>query len=171
MQEGGGFLCRKGVPWGIMGCFLCGKGGCSCAGRGFLGGTLGRTWKAVKSGLRCTRSPMTSERAQGSLSRRMDLVMRTRPMVVPVGQVTAELVGMVVSWNVCPSGREQPRVPVGPMTAAIQFQAKGQADVANTGLPLMGRKVHRKGSSWPGRGGFLPRKGSRKGLGRGVPTR
>ena len=79
--------------------------------------------------------------------------MRTRPVVMPGGQVTAEFVGMAVSWNVCPSGKEQPHVPAGPMTAAIQSQAKGQGDVAKTGLPLRGRKGHRKGGSWPGRGG------------------
>ena len=123
------------------------------------------------SGLRRTVSAMRSERAQGSLSRRMDLVMRTRPMLVPGGQVTAEFVGMAVSWNGCPSGREQPRVPAGPVTAAIQSQAKGQAGIVKTGLPLRGMKGHRRGGSWPGRGGFLARKGSRKGLGRGVPTR
>ena len=122
------------------------------------------------SGLRRTVSAMRSERAQGSLSRRMDLGMRTRPMVVPVGQVTAELVGMAVSWKVCPSGREQPPVPAGPVTAAIQSQAKGQAHIAKTGLPLRGRKGHRKGGSWPRRWGFLLKKGSRKGLGSGVPT-
>ena len=97
--------------------------------------------------------------------------MRTRPMLVPGGEVTAELVAMAVSWNVCPSGREQPHVPAGPVTAAIQSQANGQADVARTGLPLRGTKGHRKGGSWPRRGGFVARKGSRKGLGRGVPTR
>ena len=97
--------------------------------------------------------------------------MGTRPMLVPGGQVTAALVAMAVSWNVCPSGREQPRVPAGPVTAAIQSQANGQADIAKTGLPLVGRKGHRKGGSWPGRGGFPARKGSRKGLGRGVPTK
>ena len=37
LQEGGGFLCRKGVPRGFLGWFLCRKGGGSCAGRGFLG--------------------------------------------------------------------------------------------------------------------------------------
>ena len=123
------------------------------------------------SGLRRTVSAMRSERAQGSLSRSMDLVMRTRPMLVPGGQVTAELVAMAVSWNVFPSGREQPRVPARPVTAAIQSQANGHVDIARTGLPLRGRKGHRKGGSWPGRGGFLARLGSRKGLGRGVPTR
>ena len=96
--------------------------------------------------------------------------MRTRPMLVPGGQVTAELVAMAVSWNVCPSGREQPRVPAGPVTAAIQSQANGEADIARTGLPLRGRKCHKKGGFWPRRGVFLARKGSRKGLGRGVPT-
>ena len=82
------------------------------------------------SGLQRTVSAMRSERAQGSLSRRMDLVMRTRTMVVPGGQVTAELVWMAVSWNAYISGKEQPRVPAGPVTAAIQSQAKGQADIA-----------------------------------------
>ena len=122
------------------------------------------------SGFRRTVSAIRSERAQGSLSRRMDFVMRTRLMLVPGGHVTAELVAMAVSWNVCPSGRKQPRVPAGPVTAAIQSQANGQADIARTRLPLRGKKSHRKGGSWPGRGGFLARKGSRKGLGRGVPT-
>ena len=56
------------------------------------------------SGLRCTVSAMRSERAHRSRSRRMDLVMRTRPMVVPGGQVTAELVWMAVSWNVLRKG-------------------------------------------------------------------
>ena len=74
-------------------------------------------------------------------------------MVVPGGQVTAELVAMAVSWNVYPSGREQPRVPAGPVTAAIQSQAKGQADIGKTGLPLSDTKGHRKGASWPGMGG------------------
>ena len=111
------------------------------------------------SGLRLIVSAMRSERAQGSLPQRMDLVMRTRPMLVPGGQVTAELVAMAVSWNVCPSGREQPRVPTRPVTAAIPSQANGQADIARTGLPLRGRKGHRKGGSWPRRGGFLARKG------------
>ena len=97
--------------------------------------------------------------------------MHTRPMVVPGGQVTAELVGMAVSWNVCPSGRESPRVPAGPVTIAIQSQVKGQAYIARTGMPLRGRKGHRKGGSWLGRGGFVPRNGSRKGLGKGFPTR
>ena len=53
--------------------------------------------------------------------------MRTRPMLVPRGQVTAALVAIAVSWKVCSSGREQPRVPAGPVTAAIQSQANGQA--------------------------------------------
>ena len=85
--------------------------------------------------------------------------MRTQPLLMPGGQVTAELVVMAVSWNVCPSGREQPRVPAGPLTAAIQSQANGQADIAKTGLPLRGRKGHRKGGSWLGRGGSWPRRG------------
>ena len=85
--------------------------------------------------------------------------MRTRPMVVPGGQVAAELVAMAVSWNVYPSGREQPHVPAGLVTGAIQSQVKGRADIAKTGVPLRGRKGHRNGGSWPGRGGFLPRKG------------
>ena len=111
------------------------------------------------SGLRRTVSAMRSQRAQGSLSRRMDLVMRTRPMVVPDGQVTAELVGMAVSWNICPSGSEQPRVPAGPVTAAIPSQAKGQADIGKTRLPLRDRKGHTMGGSWPGRGGSCPGRG------------
>ena len=73
--------------------------------------------------------------------------MRTRSMLVPGGQVTAKLVGIAVSLNVCPSGREQPRVPVGPVTAAIQSQAKGKEDIAKSGLPLRGRKGHREGGS------------------------
>ena len=63
---------------------------------------LGRTWKAVLLGLRRTISAIRCERAHGSLSRRMDLVMRTGPKVMPGGQVTAELVGMAVWWNVRP---------------------------------------------------------------------
>ena len=85
--------------------------------------------------------------------------MRTRPMPVPGGQVTAELVAMAVSWNVCPSGREQPRVPAGPVTAAIQSQANGQTDIARTGClagarRAIGRGVpgQEGGGSWPGRG-------------------
>ena len=108
---------------------------------------LGRTWKAVMSGFRRPVSAMRSERAHGSLSRKMDLVMRTRPMLVPGGQVTAELVWMAVSRNVCPSLREEPRVPAGPVTVAIQSQGKGRADIAKTGLPSTGMKGHRKGGS------------------------
>ena len=80
---------------------------------------------------------------------------RTRPMVVPGGQVTAELVGMAVSWNVCPSGREEPRVPAGPVTTAIQSQAKGQGDIGKTGTGrVIGRGVpgQEGGGSCQGRG-------------------
>ena len=117
------------------------------------GGIVRSAWPHVESG------DVGVERAQGSLSRTMDLVMRNRPMVVPGGQVTAELVGMAVRWNVCPSGREQPRVPAGHVTAAIQAQAKGQADIAKTGLSLRCSKGHKKGGSWPGRGGSCPGRG------------
>ena len=120
---------------------------------------LGHTLKAVRSGLRRAVSAKRSERAQGFLSRRMDLVMRTRPLVVPGGQVTVQLVGMAVSWNVCLSRREESRVPPGPVTAIIQSQAKRQANIGKTGLRLRDRKGHRKGGSWPRRGGVPAQEG------------
>ena len=82
---------------------------------------------------------------------------KLRPLTTPLG--------MAVSWNVCHSGSEQPRVPTGPLTAAVQSQAR--ADIGKTGLPLRDRKGHRKGGSWPRRGWFLPRKASRKGSRKG----
>ena len=45
------------------------------------------------------------------------------------------VVGMEVSWNVCPSEREQPGVPARPVTAAIQSQATGVAHIVKRGLP------------------------------------
>ena len=42
---------------------------------------------------------------------------------------------------------------------------------AKEGTPYMHKKGHRKGGSWAGMGGFVSRKGSKKGLGGGVPTR
>ena len=119
---------KGGQPWLWIRAWSLGRRADGRSGKEQQSVPLGRTWKAVMSGLRRTVSAMRFERARGSLLRRMDLVMRTRAMVVPGGQVTAELVGMAVSWNVCPSGREHPRVPAGPVTAAILSQAKGQAD-------------------------------------------
>ena len=58
---------------------------------------VGRSWKAVMVGLRRTVSAMRSDSTQGSRLRTMDLVMRTRPMVVPAGQVTAVAVAATVS--------------------------------------------------------------------------
>ena len=89
---------------------VAGKAGGQGLQQGGVVRSAGRTWKPVISGLRRPVSAMRSERSQGSLLRRMDLVMRTRPMLVAGGQVTAELVAMAVSWNVCPSGRDVPFV-------------------------------------------------------------
>ena len=55
---------------------------------------------------------------------RMHLVMCTRPMVVPVGQVMAVAVAATVSRKAWQSGEEHQRVPVGSATALTQRVAK-----------------------------------------------
>ena len=42
MQQGGGILCRKGVPRGFLGWFLCMKGGGFLNKKGVAEGFLGR---------------------------------------------------------------------------------------------------------------------------------
>ena len=60
--------------------------------------------------LRCSVSAMGTDNTQGCRSRRTDLVMGTRPMVVPGGQVRAVAVGATVSWKAWALGREDPHV-------------------------------------------------------------
>ena len=110
--------------------------------------------------------PSTATRPEGHLESLRSHRHRASPLLITCWgwgpgrtYVTAAFVAMAVSWNVCPSGREQPRVPAGPVTAAIQSQANGQADIAKSGLPLRGTKGHRKVGSWRGRGGVLGQEG------------
>ena len=100
---------------------------------------VGCRWMAVTVGLCRTVSVMRMESTQGSRSRRMDLVMCSRPIVVPARVLAT------VSWKGWPSGREHPYVPARCATALTQRMVKGHPDIVQAGTHYMHRKGHRRG--------------------------
>ena len=75
---------------------------------------------------------------------------------------------MAVSWNVRPSRREQPRASG---VYGNLDPTKGMRVVKHGGNTHTLRRVIGRGVHGQERGGFLGRRGSRKGLGRGVPSK
>ena len=74
--------------------------------------------------------------------------MRTGPMVVPGGQVTAVAVEATLSKKASPWGREHPHVLAGSSTAFTQTTATKQSVMVQLGTPHMLGKGHRIGGSW-----------------------
>ena len=75
MQEGGGFVCRKGVFGGFLRWFLCRKGGGSYAGRGFLRGSSDGSCAGRGGFLSGMRMPQPTHCARFQLSNRPPLAL------------------------------------------------------------------------------------------------